>query len=80
MDLRPRVLPSRDDERRRRPRDLHPHRLKPSGLRQLLLPRLPAHRPCAEGITRFSRVPDSGMFTADGVRGVRDEAEAKNRS
>src|SRR5664280_1725807 len=43
------------------------------------LPRVPAHRPCAEGIPRLPRVPDSGMHADDRVRGVRDGAEATYR-
>ena len=74
-----RVRPSRSRssrERRLRPRVLRPDRLEPSRLRQLLLPRLPAHRPRAEGIAGFSSVSDSGMHAADRVRGVRDDAAA----
>jgi hypothetical protein len=58
-------------------RDFYPDWLEPAGLRQLLLPRLPAHRPCKEGIARLSRVPDSGMHEADGVRRVRDGSAAE---
>ena len=61
------------------PRDLRALRLEPSRRRQLLLPGLPEDHPRAEGVTGLSRVPDSGMFTTDGVRGLRDDAEAERR-
>jgi hypothetical protein len=65
-------------QRRLRPRDLRPDRLEPPRLRQLLLPRLPAHRPCAEGITGFSRVPDPRMHAASGFRFVREGGATRN--
>jgi hypothetical protein len=46
---------------------------------ELLLRVVPLVRPGAAGCIRDARLPDAGVHAADGVRGLREDAEAKNR-
>ena len=71
-----RALPS-PHVHRHRPGVLCPDRLEPPGPRQLLLPKLPAHRPRAEGVARLSRVPDSGVHKPHGLRDLLEDTEAQ---